>query len=87
MFIHHIPGTFHCNVIKDFRKNTIILRNMMESSDQKNLLKSDSRTTVRVEKRGFIFYFEKSVFFHHSTAPAMSGFYPETNKSVAGGDT
>ena len=34
--IHHIPGIFCCDVTKDFRKKTIILRNMMELSDHKN---------------------------------------------------
>ena len=36
---------------------------MLESSNKTNLLKSDSCITiVRVEKRGFFFYFKKSVF-------------------------
>ena len=35
--IHHIPCTFHCDVTKDFMKKTIILGNMMESSDQKKI--------------------------------------------------
>ena len=29
--IHHIPGTFHCHVTKDFRSKTIILGDVVES--------------------------------------------------------
>ena len=48
---------FHCNVIRDFRNKTIILRDLMESSNQKILLGSQSRTTMRVDKPGFIYIF------------------------------
>ena len=38
--IYHIPGTFHCNVTKDFREKNIILGNTMESSDHKKLFRN-----------------------------------------------
>ena len=60
-YIHHTPGTFHCNVIKDFRNKTIILRDLMESFNQKILLGSQSRTPMRVEKPEFIYLFNKNL--------------------------
>ena len=40
---------------------TIVLRDMMESFNQKILLGSQSRTPMRVEKPGFIYLFNKKL--------------------------
>ena len=61
---HHIPGTFGWNVTEDFRIRTIILRDMMESSNQKILLESQSRTPMRVENPGFKYLLKKSSDSH-----------------------
>ena len=52
--LYHIPGTFRCNVTKDFRNETIIFRDMMESSNKKILWGFKSRATMRVKNPGFM---------------------------------
>ena len=44
-----------------FRNKTIVLRDLMEASNQKTLLGSQSRTPMMVEKPGFIYLFNKKL--------------------------
>ena len=47
--------------VQDLRNKTIVLGDLMESSNQKFLLMSQSRTPMRVEKPGFIYSFSKKL--------------------------
>ena len=60
--VHHNPGTFHCNVTKDFRFKTLIFGVTMESSNIKILSGFQSRALMRAKKSGFMILFIKKFY-------------------------
>ena len=68
--VYHNPSTFHCNVSKDFRIKTILLGDMMETSNKKSFRGFNLGSVMRAKKPRFI---HQTVLFPTSLLYTLAG--------------